>query len=91
MFKSGLLEETKDLLDLGYSQELQAMKSLGYRHAIEYLNGARSLEDAVLHLQKDTRRYAKRQLTWFRSDPEMVWSESENRDFIEERIQEFIN
>ena len=90
MIKSGLLEETKNLLNLGYTEELQTMKSLGYRHAIEYFNKVRNLEDTVRQLQRDTRRYAKRQLTWFRSDPEMIWVKPEDRTFIEQRIQEFI-
>jgi tRNA dimethylallyltransferase len=90
MFKSGLIEEAENLLAIGYTEELQPMKSLGYRHAIEYLNNVRNLENTVLQLQKDTRRYAKRQLTWFRPDPEMVWVDPEDRDFIVQRIREFI-
>ena len=90
MIKSGLLEETKNLLNLGYTEELHSMKSLGYRHAMEYFNSVRNLEDTVLQLQRDTRRYAKRQLTWFRSDLDMVWVKPGDRGVIERMIQEFI-
>ena len=90
MIKSGLLEETQGLLKKGYSRELRAMNSLGYRHAIGYLMNELTLEETILKLQRDTRRYAKRQLTWFGGDPEMVWAEPEDIDFIKGKIEEFI-
>ena len=49
------------------------MKSIGYRHVIEYFNKVYSLSDTIHNLQRDTRRYSKRQMTWFRADPEMTW------------------
>ena len=90
MIKSGLLEETQGLLKKGYSRELRAMNSLGYRHALGYLQNELTLEETILKLQRDTRRYAKRQLTWFRGDPEMVWTEPEDIAFIRKKIEEFI-
>lgn len=90
MFKSDLVKETRTLLEKGYSPDLRAMKSLGYRHAIAFLRGDCTLEESVLQLQKDTRRYSKRQLTWFRADTDIVWAEPENRDFIQQKIEEFI-
>jgi tRNA dimethylallyltransferase len=90
MIKSGLFEETNRLLQKGYSSDLRSMNSLGYRHAIKYLRGECGLEETILELQKDTRRYAKRQLTWFRADQEMIWSKGEDMDFIEKKIEQFI-
>ncbi len=73
MIRSGLLDEVLKLYRLGYSPELKSMKSLGYRHAGLVLNGAMALQDAVVLMKRDTRRYAKRQFTWFRSEPEALW------------------
>ena len=66
------------------------MNSLGYRHAVKYLKDEYGLEETILQLQRDTRRYAKRQLTWFRADPEMVWAKPEEVDFINKEIEKFI-
>lgn len=73
MLRKGLIEETANLLRKGYSPELKSMKSLGYRHAVRHLEGLIDLNQMIGELQKDTRRYAKRQLTWFKADPEMKW------------------
>jgi tRNA dimethylallyltransferase len=90
MIKSGLFEETQTLLKKGYSSDLRSMNSLGYRHAVKYLNDECGLEETILQLQRDTRRYAKRQLTWFKADPEMVWAKPEEMNFINEEIEKFI-
>jgi tRNA dimethylallyltransferase len=90
MIKSGLFEETQKLLGKGYSSDLGSMNALGYRHAIKYLKHERNLEETILQLQRDTRRYAKRQLTWFRADHEMVWAKPEDIDFIKKKIEKFI-
>lgn len=89
MIKSGLVDETRRLLGMGYTEELKPMKSLGYRHIIEFLKGKYSMNETVRHIQRDTRRYAKRQLTWFRTDPEMIWTEPTQRTCIEKKIKEF--
>ena len=90
MIESGLVEETMSLLSKGYSPELRSMKSIGYRHVIGHLEGICSLERTILQIQRDTRRYSKRQLTWFRADPEMVWAEPVDRHFIEKKIKKFV-
>ncbi len=74
MFEHGLVVETRRLLSL-YGPGVFAMRSLGYRHASEHLRGACSLAEAVAGAQQGHRNYAKRQLTWFRRDPEMHWLE----------------
>jgi tRNA dimethylallyltransferase len=90
MIESGLFEETQKLLKKGYSSDLRPMNALGYRHAIRYLKNECNLEETILQLQRDTRKYAKRQLTWFRADPEMIWAKPEDIDFIEKKIEKFI-
>lgn len=66
MFEKGFLEEVKRLLDMGYTTNDQALNSVGYREAIEYLKGEKSRDQMVADMETQTRRYAKRQLTWFR-------------------------
>jgi tRNA dimethylallyltransferase len=90
MIEKGLAGETENLLNKGYTQDLKPMKSLGYRHMLKYLEGDWDLDKAIDRLQRDTRRYAKRQLTWFRADPEMLWMRPENANGIINRIVEFI-
>jgi tRNA dimethylallyltransferase len=74
MFDHGLIDETRRLLDL-YGPDVFAMRSLGYRQAAQHLRGECSLAEAVASAQQGHRNYAKRQLTWFRRDPQMHWLE----------------
>lgn len=90
MVEAGLARETKNLLKKGYSPALKPMNSIGYRHMIRYLNGDWSLADTIRKLQRDTRKYAKRQLTWFRADPEYIWVAPENFDLLSKKIREFL-
>ena len=90
MINGGLVDETRGLLKKGYSPELKPMKSIGYRHMVKLLQGAWGLDQTIHHFQKDTRRYAKRQMTWFRADHDMVWFRPENRDLILKTIEEFM-
>ena len=78
MLAAGLVEEVKSLLARGYTEELVAMKGLGYAQIAEHLRGACSLEEAVARLKRDTRRFAKRQLTWFRRDSRILWVDLAN-------------
>lgn len=73
MIELGLVEETRQLLDQGYSKTLTSGQALGYKEIVRYLKGECSLEEAVELIKRDTRRYAKRQLTWFRADPRIEW------------------
>ena len=78
MIKSGLLEEVKCLMDMGYTQELNSMKGIGYKEVMDYYDGKMSLEDAVELIKQSSRRYAKRQLTWFRRDDRIHYVSSKN-------------
>jgi len=70
---AGLVAEVQGLLDRGYHEGLVPMKGLGYAQVARYLRGACSLGEVVVALKRDTRRFAKRQLTWFRADPRIQW------------------
>jgi len=92
MMREGFLEEVRTLLERGYSPSLKPMRSLGYRHIIGNLAGEYTLEDAVLLMKRDTRRYAKRQLTWFNQDREIKWIEhSENLAIIVRNAHDFFD
>jgi tRNA dimethylallyltransferase len=69
----GMVEETRALLDRGYGRHLGAMKGLGYRPVTAYLAGECDYTEMVRRFKRDTRRFAKRQLTWFRKEPGIVW------------------
>jgi tRNA dimethylallyltransferase len=73
MVKQGLLEEVRHLVAMGYSLSLRPLRSLGYKQMGEVLRGERTLPEAIEEMKRATRRYAKRQLTWFRAIPAMTW------------------
>jgi tRNA dimethylallyltransferase len=82
MMAQGLQEEVVWLLERGYGPELKSMQSLGYRHLARYLTGRTGLAEAVATMKRDTRRYAKRQMTWFGRDPEIRWIHPSERERI---------
>ena len=90
MIDNGLIEETQGLLEMGYSKDLKAMKSLGYRHAVQFLEKKWNRDELTQKLQTDTRRYAKRQLTWFKADPDVIWVNPRDRAHIRRIIEKFI-
>jgi tRNA dimethylallyltransferase len=69
MFAGGLLEETAAILAMGYSENAKPFESIGYKQALQVVKGELSLKDALFYARRDTRRYAKRQMTWFRQEP----------------------
>ena len=92
MVENGLLTEVKKLLEKGYGPGLNSMQALGYAHIIEYLHGGATWEDTVKEIKRDTRRYAKRQLTWFRRDTRINWWELSNyneEDALIDKICEY--
>jgi len=90
MISDGLLDEVKDLLATGYQPGLKSMQSIGYRHMADYLEGRLNWSQAVEMLKRDTRRYAKRQFTWFRADNEIVWIEPVLTPKVSEMVRKFI-
>jgi tRNA dimethylallyltransferase len=89
MIDAGLVEEVEGLLAMGYGPELKPMKAIGYRHIVGYLKGDRDLDEATRLIQRDTRRYAKRQITWFKADPEVVWVDPDDRSEMIGRVRAF--
>lgn len=90
MMAAGLLEETRVLLSAGYASGLKPMSALGYKEMCGHLNGEYPLEEAVALLKRNTRRYAKRQLTWFRKDPEIKWFAPGEKDNIMALVKGFL-
>lgn len=77
MLKEGLVDEVKHLVGMGYTTALNSMKAIGYKELIDYFNGSISLDEAVEIIKQSSRRYAKRQLTWFRRDKRIIWLSAE--------------
>ncbi|MFP4527686.1 MAG: tRNA (adenosine(37)-N6)-dimethylallyltransferase MiaA [Candidatus Kapaibacterium sp.] len=77
MWDEGLLDEVERVLEMGYSPKLNSLNTVGYKEAIAYLEGKIDRESAVELMKRNTRRYAKRQLTWFRRYEDIVWLSGE--------------
>lgn len=90
MLEEGLLEEVKDLQKEGCCRGMVSMQGLGYKEILDYLEGKYSLEEAVRILKRDTRHFAKRQLTWFRREQEVTWVDKEKFDYEENQILAFM-
>lgn len=73
MIAAGLVDEVKSIIKQGYSKTLNSLNTVGYKEIIDYLESNISLEKAVELIKRNTRRYAKRQMTWFRKDERIVW------------------
>lgn len=78
MIEQGLVNEVKNLLALGYMPDLVSMQGLGYKEIVAYLNGEYTLDEAVEIIKRDTRHFAKRQLTWFRREKEVTFMNYED-------------
>jgi tRNA dimethylallyltransferase len=87
MFDQGIVEEVKGLLSRGIPEQAAPFKGLGYRQVLSYLKGEISLEEAIYLTKLDTRHFAKRQLTWFKKSPGIIWLESEDRPGIKDIIE----
>lgn len=90
MLEEGLLEEVKDLQKEGCCRGMVSMQGLGYKEILDYLEGKYSLEEAVRILKRDTRHFAKRQLTWFRREQEVVWVDKDKFNYDEKQILAFM-
>ena len=90
MLQEGLVEEVKRLLDMGCERESTAMQGLGYKEIIAYLLDEISLEEAVYRIKRDTRHFAKRQLTWFRREKDVIWVEKDKFAYDDGKMLEYI-
>ncbi len=88
MMEQGLLEEVRRLKDRGLPRDSVSMQGLGYKELFAYLEGEYSLEEAVRIIKRDTRHFAKRQLTWFRRERDVVWIDRQENEQDERKILE---
>ena len=86
MLAEGLIEEVKSLKELGYTKDMVSMQGLGYKEILDYLNGNCTLEEAIYILKRDTRHFAKRQLTWFRREKDVIWVSKNEHNYDEDKI-----
>lgn len=90
MVGQGLVAEVEGLREMGCHRGMISMQGLGYKEILAYLEGESSLEKAIETIKQDTRHFAKRQLTWFRREKEIVWVNKDTFDYDEEKILEFM-
>lgn len=90
MVESGLLDEVRTLKEKGYADTLVSMQGVGYKELLLYLNGENSFDESVELIKKNTRHFAKRQLTWFRKEEDVIWVNKQDYDYNDDRILEFM-
>lgn len=90
MLKEGLVEEVRALKEKGYGRDLVSMKGLGYKEILDYLDGMCTLEEAIYRIKRDTRHFAKRQITWFKREKDVVWIDKKACHYEEKEILDTI-
>lgn len=90
MMEDGLLDEVKNLRALGYNKNMVSMNGLGYKEILEYLDGNCTLEEAVYIIKRDTRHFAKRQLTWFRREKDVIYVNKNEFNYDNDKILQYI-
>jgi tRNA dimethylallyltransferase len=90
MLEAGLLNEVRGLMEKGYGPELKSMQSIGYRHMADFLQGRLPWEEAVRTMKRDTRRYAKRQMTWFKTGPDIHWMAPDRIETMKQLVKDFL-
>ncbi|MGI5968309.1 MAG: tRNA (adenosine(37)-N6)-dimethylallyltransferase MiaA [Lachnospiraceae bacterium] len=80
MINNGLVDEVKELTKKGLTKDMVSMKGLGYKEIIEYFEGALTLDESIELIKKETRHFAKRQLTWFRREKDVIWLDKSSKD-----------
>jgi tRNA dimethylallyltransferase len=91
MIEAGLVEETENILRMGYNQNIKPLQSLGYKYIIRYIKKEMALEEALKLMQRDTRHYARRQMTWFRGEGDIEWFHPDETGPIRLRIDRFLH
>lgn len=90
MIEEGLVDEVRRLVDMGCRRDSTAMQGLGYKEIISYLAGEITLDEAVYIIKRDTRHFAKRQLTWFRRERDVIWVEKDKFAYDDEKMLNYI-
>lgn len=88
MIDEGLVDEVKALRDKGYTRDMVSMQGLGYKEVLAYLDGEYTMDTAVEIIKRDTRHFAKRQITWFKREKDVIWLDKKAFDYDEDRILE---
>ena len=86
MLEQGLVDEVKKLKSMGCHQDMVSMKGLGYKEILDYLDGITTLPEAVEILKRDTRHFAKRQITWFKREEDVIWLNKQDYAYDEDKI-----
>lgn len=90
MIENGLVDEVKKLKERGLTKDNVSMKGLGYKEILAYLDGEISLDEAIYIIKRDTRHFAKRQITWFKRERNVTWINKEDFDFDDNRILDYM-
>lgn len=90
MMEEGLVEEVRALKNKGYYKEMVSMQGLGYKEIFEYLDGEITLEEAVYKIKRDTRHFAKRQITWFKREKDVIWLNKQDYGYNEDELLQAI-
>ena len=90
MIDAGFVDEVRNLFDMGYKADLKSMQAIGYRHMADFIQGRQTWNETVRTLKRDTRRYAKRQLTWFRADTGIAWTDPTRIRNLGSKIKKFL-
>jgi tRNA dimethylallyltransferase len=95
MFETGLIEEVRGILARGFAATVKPFESHGYRQAMQFINGELKLDEAIFYAQRNTRHYAKRQMTWFRQEAGMEWfsgfgDDTQIQQAVRERVRQFL-
>ena len=86
MIEEGLVEEVKGLKERGYTRGMVSMQGLGYKEILAYLDGEMSLDEAVYVIKRDTRHFAKRQITWFKRERDVIWLNKQDYAYEETKL-----
>ncbi len=90
MLSQGLVEEVRALREMGCTRDMVSMQGLGYKEILAYLEGEITMEEAVYRIKRDTRHFAKRQMTWFRREKEVLWIDKRDFDYNSQLILEYM-
>ena len=90
MLEAGLMKEVQFLKEKGYCREMVSMQGLGYKEILAYLDGECTLDTAIYNIKRDTRHFAKRQLTWFKRERDVIWINKDELGYDNEKILEIM-
>ncbi len=91
MFEAGLYDEVKALYDMGLRRGMTSMQGIGYKEVLDAIEGVTTLDEAKEIIKRDTRHFAKRQLTWFKRESDVVWVDKSEFDYDDDKIIEFMD